>query len=269
MGSLFAASAVVATVLAWHAQEAQPEPAMLVVEPIPAANAAPEAQAQEPAAADDEQSTAEPGAAQDSIVGADAEDTEGNEGNEAGDEAPGPEAPSATIDKLDLAWLPKGYVRDVSHDKTAILAQLVEMWAASDYDEPKIEYRKGVVFARSTEDRGDDGPYPRSAGPQGQRVCGEASVWLRTALRERLANEMLTCDRNVCSYGGSEYAPDGYLVFRPVDVEGEPTWALDAWVEVYRAALSPATADRNQAEVVRALKTQTGTGCAGEPTGAY
>ena len=262
MGSLFAATAVAATALAWRAQREQPVAPTLVVAPIPVATAA------TPAAQDsDTAGQALDTSTQDSIVGADAEDN--GDGNADGDGAPGPDAPSAILDKLDLAWLPKGYVRDVGHDKTAILAQLVQMWAASDYDEPRIEYRKGVVFARSTEDRGDDGPYPRSAGPQGQRVCGDASVWLRTALRERLANDVLTCDRNVCMYGGSEYAPDGYLVFRPVEIDGEPTWALDAWVEVYRAALGPETADRNQAEVVRALKAQVGTSCAGEPAGAY
>jgi hypothetical protein len=265
MGSLFAATAVAATVLAWRAQQAQPVAPALAVTPIPVATVASDTAApgQDSDTAGQGAAAPEPGAAQDSIVGSDAE------GNGDGDEAPGPDAPSAILDKLDLAWLPKGYVRDAGADKTQGLAQLVEAWAASDSDEPRIEYRKGVVFARSTEDRGDDGPYPRSAAPQGQRVCGDASVWLRTALRERLANDVLTCDRNVCMYGGSEYAPDGYLVFRPVTIDGEPTWALDAWVEVYRAALGPETADRNQAEVVRALKAQVGTSCAGEPAGAY
>lgn len=250
LGSVFAASAVGATVLAWHAQCAMPEPRTLVLEPIlpaiapaPVVTAQPEPQASPPEAAVDETD---------------------NEG-----EAPGPDAPSATLDHLELDWMPAGYVRHVGAAKTQELAQLVEAWAASDGDEPRVEYRKGVVFARSAEDRGDDGPYPRSANPQGERVCGEASVWLRTALRERLANEVLTCDRNVCMYGGMEYAPDGYIVFRPVTIDGETTWALDAWFETYRAALDPATVDRNQAEVVRALKAQAGTSCAGEPAGAY
>lgn len=259
LGSLFAASAVLSTALAWHAQQqlaARPRPATATVagaftEPPPAA-----------ATVDPQQPRA---AALDPQPHAAAEqDPEQGEGD-----PPDPDAPTTTLDSLDLAWLPNGYVRGVGPDKTAALAQLVEAWAANDSDEPRIEYRKGVVFARSTEDRGDDGPYPRSAQPQDQRVCGEASTWLRESLRRRLANETLTCDRNVCSYGGMEYAPDGFLVFREITVDGEPQWALDAWIEVYRAALDPDSAARNRAEVVRALRHQLRTSCAGEPPGAY
>lgn len=60
-----------------------------------------------------------------------------------------------------------------------------------------------------------------------------------------------------------------YLVFRPVTYNDEPAWALDARVEVYRAALSEQNAERNQGEVVRALRHQLSTSCAGDPAGYY
>jgi hypothetical protein len=244
LGSLFAASAVLSTILAWHAQR-QPAP-QIVVAPMPIVQAAPVAAPAEAASTDEPTDTG---------------DSEG--------EAPGPDAPSATIAKLDLAWMPNGYVRDVGDDKTTALAQLVEGWAASDSEEPRILYRKGVVFARSEEDLGGDGPYPRSVHVQDQRVCGEASVWLRAALQRRLANDSVTCDRNVCSYSGGEYAPDGFLVFHEIDLDGEKQWTLDAWIEVYRADLSSETIAQNQADVVRALRHEADTSCAGEPAGAY
>lgn len=242
LASLFAGSAVLSTILAWHAQH--PVATQLVVAPMPIVQTVP-APAPPPPTTRDELET------------------------ETVDEPPGPQAPIASVGPLELGWMPEGYVRDVGPDKTESLAQAIVAWATTDSQQPRIEYRKGVVFARSTEDRGDDGPYPRSAGPRGDRVCGEASVWLRQALRQRLEDEVLTCDRNVCSYGGMEYAPDGYLVFREIDLGGGPEWALDAWVETYRAALDPATAARNQAEVVHALRHELTTSCAGEPTGAY
>jgi hypothetical protein len=240
LGSLFATSAVLAAVLAWHAQR-QSTP-KLVVAPMPIAQAAPAPQVTEPESVATERS----------------------------EEAPEPDTlPRASVGDVPLEWLPKGYLQDVTGEQTAELASLVQGWAASNSDEPRIEYRKGVVFARSTEDRGDDGPYPRSAAPQDMRVCGEASVWLRSALRERLANDEITCAKNVCMVGGMEYAPDSYLVFRPVTYNDEPAWRLDAWIEVYRAALDEQTAERDQGEVVRALRHQLSTSCAGEPAGYY
>jgi hypothetical protein len=255
LGGLFAVSAVAATALAWHVQRTAPTCSTRVID-VPVA-------AQTPVGAQVPVGVPVP------AVQPAAPAPEDDAGDDLSAEAPGPDAPCATIDKLELAWMPKGYVRDVGAEKTTALAQLVEAWAASDSQEPRIEYRRGVVFARSDEDRGDDGPYPRSAQAQGQRVCGDASVWMRAALRERIANAVLTCDRNVCSYGGMEYAPDGYLVFREVTIDGETTWALDAWVEMYRAALPAAAADRNRAQVVSAMKRLATTACGGEPAGAY
>ena len=254
LGSLFAASAVAATALAWHERVVSQQRSG-VVERVAAPAVEPQAamEAQAPGAASTDEAAGDEGTGDTTDEG----------------EAPGPDAPSATIAALDLAWFPGEYLLDVGHERTAELAQLVEAWAANDSQEPRIEYRRGVVFARSTEDRGDDGPYPKSAGPQGRRVCGDASVWLRSALRERLANEELTCDRNVCSYGGAEYAPDGYVVFRPVTIDGEATWALDAWVETYAAALPPKMAHDNEEEVIGALDRLASTRCAGEPVGAY
>ena len=245
--SLFAAAAVLSTVLAWHAQrELAGRPAA-----APPPSAAPVVASEEPQQIQDSAAYREDG------------------GEDHADEEPGPGAPGAILDHLELGWMPKGYVRSADHDTTMMLANVVESWAADDSNEPRIEYRKGVVFVRSAEDRGDDGPYPRSAAPQDTRVCGEASTWLRAALQKRLANEVVTCDRNVCSYSGSEYAPDGYLVFREIETDEETHWVLEAWVEIYRAGLSPDDAARNRADVVRALRHEQSTSCPGEPDGTY
>ena len=133
---------------------------------------------------------------------------------------------------------------------------------------PGIEHRRGVVHIESEEDRGDDGPYPRSAAPEAARVCGSATGWLRTHLREALAwqADALVCDGNVCCYDGMEYAPSGYVVFHHGPGDDAP-WTLDAWVEVYTAALGPAYADANVRFVSRAIRRLAHGHCAGEPAG--
>jgi hypothetical protein len=97
-------------------------------------------------------------------------------------------------------------------------------------------------------------------------------VWLRDALRQRLAAmgpSGLTCSHNVCSYGGAEYAPTSYVIFRPITVDDEQLWALDAWVDISEAALAEPIATHNRADVVRLMKRVVSTTCAGEPAGAY
>jgi hypothetical protein len=183
-----------------------------------------------------------------------------------------PEAPEprTTIGVVGLDWMPSGYVREVSEDRTRDLAQFLDAWTANDFaPAPRIEYARGVVFAHSTEDRGDDGPTPRSASAESSHVCGTQATWMRAALRATLVHRELVCENNVCSYDGMEYAPHGYLVFRAVTIDGEPTWALDAWVEVYDAGLSSEVATKNVADVARAMKRLREATCAGEPAGAY
>lgn len=218
LGSLFAASAVLSTILAWHAR---PRPA-----PPPSAV----------------------------VVAA---------------EAPGPDPASATIARLDLDWLPAGYVRE--GQRTTELAPSVVHWVIDDIEPPAIEYRAGVIYASSTEavdPRFADGN--RAAQPQDLRVCGTASRWLRDSLREQLQGETLICDRNVCSYsGGIAYAPDGFIIFHRLTDTDDSVWALDAWIEVYRTDLPTEIVARNEAQVVRALRHQLSTSCAGEPDGYY
>ena len=173
--------------------------------------------------------------------------------------------------KVDLAWLPKSYIRDVTPDQTRELADVVNGWLADD-QAPAIEYRRGVVRVHSDEDRGDEPPYPRSAAASGERVCGEPAIWMRDALRQRLQSMGpgdLTCSHNVCSYGGAEYAPSGYLFFHATTYMDEQIWVLDAWVEVYSAALSEDIVEKNDADVVRLMKRAASTSCSGEPAGMY
>ena len=101
---------------------------------------------------------------------------------------------------------------------------------------------------------------------RGQAVVREQVV---RALRQRLQSMGpgdLTCSKNVCSYGGAEYAPSGYLFFHPttyMDERGHPRMrmrhlpfvidqaARDAWFEHMAAAVrdSPAP-DAAQAEML-------------------
>lgn len=151
------------------------------------------------------------------------------------------------------------------------LAAMLRAWLAPGdrAPGPRVASRHGVVFAQSEEDRGDDPPYPASAAAESQRVCGSATAWLRTHLRQRLAGVAsyggLRCQGAVCCYDGMEYAPNGTIVFRRVDGEDGPVFVLDAWFEIYQAAIAPEIAAANQKYVVGALKRLARGTCAGEP----
>lgn len=196
----------------------------------------------------------------------------------------GPPAPPATAEACDVCapaepepapidrrgacskdLLPAGLVQQVSDADAAELAAMVEQWtSAGDAWQPPVVYRRGVIHVESEEDRGDDGPYPRSAAAESQRACGSAATWLRSHVRERLDGAGFQCDGNVCCYGASEYAPLGLVVFhRDADV----TWSLDAWVEVYVAALGQEVVAENTGYVRAALRQLDGGQCAGEPAG--
>jgi hypothetical protein len=197
---------------------------------------------------------------------------------------PAPPAPPANdarmsevaVGEIDLAWMPKSFVIatkrspempdfDMQLERTSELAAFVDSWLAGTGQAPRIAYRRGVVFAESAEDRGDDGPYPRSAGVEGMRVCGTASTWLRNELRAEMEREAVECHQNVCAYGGMEYQPRSYVVFHWQGGE----WYLDAWANVFYATLRPETAERNYRETAAAMKRVATTGCLGELAGAY
>jgi hypothetical protein len=253
--SFFAAAALAASGLAWHASS-QTCPVAPHAEPqvLPAAAVREEPTPEAIAAGDDGANDA-PAAA---ITG----DTDAVDSSDAGIAVPG---------AVDLAWLPKSYLRDVAPDQTRELASFVNGWLADD-QAPAIEYRRGVVRVHSDEDRGDEPPYPRSAAASGERICGEPAIWMRDALRQRLQSMGagdLTCSHNVCSYGGAEYAPSGYLFFHSTTYMDEQIWVLDAWVEVYTSALSEDIVEKNDADVVRLMKRAASTSCSGEPAGMY
>jgi len=191
--------------------------------------------------------------------------------------APAPVLPAADAPQIHrgtcaTGLLPPGDVPSVSDDDaTALVDQLAAWLARPDEPGPRIAYARGVRFVESEEDRGDDPPYPRSAAPERQRVCGTAATWLRDALRARLARiadargDGLTCDGAVCCYDGMEYAPDGLIVFRPVTRDGATVWTLDAWAQVYTRSLSDDVAVRNEGYVRSSLRRLAATSCPGEP----
>lgn len=180
-----------------------------------------------------------------------------------------PEAPAVIVEAPDgsdggATWLPPGYVETLPRDKTDDLATLVEAWM-TNHDSPAIDYQRGVIFVESEEDRGDDGPYPKSAASEAIHACGSQALWLRDYIQKRIANNELSCWNNVCSYGGMEYAPSGTLVFKEIN----GVWTLVAWTQVYEAALVQDLVDRNYRDVIAGLIRLRDTRCAGEPAGNY
>lgn len=156
-------------------------------------------------------------------------------------------------------------VRPTTAADAAALRELMSTWRHDPYASgPALAHRRGVLYVQSTEDRGDDGPYPRSAAPEASRVCGSPTEWLLAEVGRSLRYRDLTCDGNVCCYDGSEYAPRGFLVFHHGPGDDAP-WTLDAWVEVYVAALGPELVDANTRFVTRAVARLAKTTCPGEP----
>lgn len=185
--------------------------------------------------------------------------------------APVAEGYVITAGTCDTSWLPAGYRQPTKPAQAAALRASVKTWI-EDNGYIALEYRRGIVFAHSDEDRGDDGPYPSSADAEGLRVCGSAAEWLRESVRRTAqfaARNELTCDGNVCCYPGMEYAPEGLLVFHQVTRpdDNAEQWALTAWTEIYAAALSAEVVATNTAYVAGALKRLAKTTCAGEPPG--
>jgi hypothetical protein len=162
--------------------------------------------------------------------------------------------------------MPAGYVHAA---KTAQLVEYLNAWLADTGRAPRIDYRGGVVFAESAEDRGDDGPYPRSAALEALHVCGTQATWLRRTLRDDMKHAEVVCADNVCAFGGMEYQPRGFAVFHEATIDGEPAWVLDAWASVFYATLADQIRAKNFADVAAAMTRLRGATCAGEPAGAY
>jgi hypothetical protein len=177
-----------------------------------------------------------------------------------------PEEPFVSIEDVDAPELPKAYVEKVSPEQTQKLAEVVEQWLQEDGRIP-VSYRRGLVYVESAEDRGDDGPYPRSAEPEAIHACGSQALWLRSYIKSRLSYlDHLSCAQNICSYGGMEYAPNGDLIFH-LRADGE--WELRGWVLNYQAALGEAEQKANSASVRDGLMRLRNKTCAGEPDGQY
>jgi hypothetical protein len=180
--------------------------------------------------------------------------------------APGP---AVLRGSCGAASLPPGYHTPLDAAGEQKLVHAVATWLRDAHgygDTPRIEHRRGVAFIESEEDRGDDPPYPRSAAPEATRVCGTAARWLRADLHDELHHRgELTCEDNVCCYGGMEYQPSGLVVFR--DLGG--TWVLDTWVSVYRSALGEHVVAANERHLTRSLRRLAADGgCRNEPPGA-
>lgn len=175
----------------------------------------------------------------------------------------------------DVSLVPPSMVEKVSATEAAELVTLVHDWLSwpdSFGLRPSIMHKRGIAFVESQEDRGDDPPYPRSAAPEAERVCGSAAQWLRSHAHERLvhvsADAPLECSSNVCCYAGMEYSPDGILVFRRRTMgSGGESWSLDAWIEIHERALVEDVVDANRQYVKRSLARLAHTRCAGEPAG--
>jgi hypothetical protein len=154
----------------------------------------------------------------------------------------------------------------MTDEESAELAKLVARWIEEpDWWSPAIVHQRGVVHVESAEDRGDEPPYPASAAPEAERVCGSAARWMRSHVRDRLdvVSEDLRCDGNVCCYAGMEYRPSGFVAFG----RAGGTWSLDAWVQLDNAGLSDEIVEANIEHVTSSLARLDHTSCRGEPAG--
>ena len=182
------------------------------------------------------------------------------------EQVPEPEPPFVTMEAADYSAVTAAYIEKVTPEQSAKLAAVVENWLQHDGRIP-VSYQRGLVYVESAEDRGDDGPYPRSAEPEAIHACGSQALWLRTYMQKQLAFlDEISCANNVCSYGGMEYAPNGDLMFH-LRADGE--WELRGWVLNYQAALGEAERKANSASVRDGLMRLRAKTCAGEPDGSY
>jgi hypothetical protein len=179
---------------------------------------------------------------------------------------PADEPPPVTAGDAETTWMPAGYVHPAH---TTELVAYLNAWLADTGRAPRIDYRGGVLFAESAEDRGDDGPYPRSAEREAMHVCGTQATWLRHTLYDAMKHAEVVCANNVCAFGGMEYQPRGFAVFHETTYDGEPAWVLDAWVSVFYATLADQIRAKNFADVAAAMTRLRGASCTGEPAGAY
>ena len=179
--------------------------------------------------------------------------------------------PAAVVAIEDNATLGDADPPIFAHDdnpEALALARFLGKWGSDPTEPgPAIEYRRGVVFAESEEDRGDDGPYPRSAGPEAIHACGTQAFWLLSALRESLRYTELYCTATSCTFGGMEYAPSGELKFHHAVKDGRDTWVLESWSQAYVSALNPEIAAENTRFVNAAVKRLSKARCPGEPAG--
>ncbi|HEY8428743.1 MAG TPA: hypothetical protein VIL20_10230, partial [Sandaracinaceae bacterium] len=152
----------------------------------------------------------------------------------------------------------------------------VRAWLApGPVDQPRIEHRRGVLFAKSAYAEGTDPPYPSSSAAASMRACGLVGAWLRAHLRATFALAAspelggVRCDGNVCCISGMEYVPERAIVLRRA-TEGEaPVWILEAAYEVAEAALADEVVAENRRTVARALEREARGGCPNEPAGTH
>ncbi len=98
-----------------------------------------------------------------------------------------PEPAFVTNEAVDYSSVPAPYIEKVTPEQSAKLAIIVEEWLRDDGRIP-VSYRRGLVYVESTEDRGDEGPYPRSAEPEAIHACGSQALWLRTYIQSSSAS---------------------------------------------------------------------------------
>jgi hypothetical protein len=193
--------------------------------------------------------------------------------------APAEPRPSATVDEepaipqvragsCDVGWLPSGTTRDLSDDDAEALASAVRDWIAGDGSQV-IASERGIVYAKSEDDRGDDPPYPPEAGPLAARACGLGARWLADHLRARFAlsagpdGDGVVCEENVCCSAGMEYVPHARIVFSQDPDRG--VWTIDSALFVNEAALGEEYVARNRAFVAAALTRLASRRCGREP----
>jgi hypothetical protein len=170
------------------------------------------------------------------------------------------------------AWVPRELLPAGANRWTEPLVQGMAAWLRGGSEgagaRPRVRNERGVLFAKSNDDSGADGPEPSFAGALARAACGVEVPWLLSHLRDTIAWHLsagpMRCQGNLCCYDAhGEFDSSGLLVF---DRTPAGEWVLVAFAEVAdNNTMGPDSVAENRRFVGGELKRLASQRCAREP----
>jgi hypothetical protein len=159
----------------------------------------------------------------------------------------------------DVGWLPDGMLEDLPFEQSQDLVDAMRQWVGRPSIRGlRIDWSRGIMFAKSEDDLGSDPPYPNHTRAQGQLACGVVADWLADHIQEAFARAAdfteITCHDNVCCFSGMEFVSRGILVARTDASAPSHPWIIEAYVEVAEATLVPEVVAAHRKYVREALQ---------------